>query len=143
MEAKRTDRGLLWIALAIVAWNTFDVVVHVANGFVEVLRISGNIAAVAATLIAVLGKARRHTAHVSGAAALAVFVLNAIHSALHGFGIPMLVFVGLTVFLLLRSAQITLARQAERRGYHSVWAALIGALAMVVLVVLCGVYFAP
>jgi hypothetical protein len=80
MEAQSTDRRLPWIAVAIIAWNTFDVIVHVVNGFVGIYRISGNIAATVAALVVVLAKGRPSAAYVSGVAALAVFVLNAIHA---------------------------------------------------------------
>lgn len=36
IEAMDTGRRLVWIAVALIAWNTFDVIAHVVNGFVIV-----------------------------------------------------------------------------------------------------------
>ena len=87
-------------------WNVFDIVVHVGLGLVEPLRVAGNMVALAAAAIVLSGRAREHADHVLGIGALLVVLFNLGESILHGFLLPSLIFIAVSVFLLLRWAQI-------------------------------------
>ena len=67
--------------------------------------------------------------------AAAVFILNTFHSFQHSFGLPMLVFVGATLFMLLRLWQM---QSSGTEPYHRWWAALLISLVSVVIVVVAG-----
>ena len=89
-----------------------DIAVHIRADMVEPLRIAGNILGPAAAVIVLLGVGKAYAPHILGLAAIGVVALNAAHVSARGFGTPMLVFVGVSVLLLLRLAQVSL-RQAN------------------------------
>jgi hypothetical protein len=115
----------------------FDLVLHVTIDMAEPLRIAGNTVGIAAALIVLLGNARAYAPHILAGAAAVVFVVNAIHASQHGFAIPMLVFIGVALFLLIRWAQLTLmeanpeSEHADGRFYHRWWVALLMTLVLV------------
>ncbi|MBK6429809.1 hypothetical protein [Candidatus Amarolinea dominans] len=104
----------------------------------EPLRITGNIVGIAAALMVLLGIANPYAPHILGGAAVVVIVVNALHAAAHGFGIPMLVFIGFTLFLLLRWTQVILAKGVARNFYYRWWMALVAALVGVGIITLSG-----
>ena len=66
--------------ILLIAWNIFDIIVHVAADLVEPLRIAGNIAALIAAGIVLSGLARNHAHHVLGLGALFVVALNVLQN---------------------------------------------------------------
>jgi hypothetical protein len=90
----------------------------------EPLRVTGNIVGIAAAAIVLLGLAKPYAPHILVGSAVVVVLLNAIHSSMHGAVLPMLVFIGVALFLLLRWAQVLLAKGDEQRFFHRWWAAL-------------------
>lgn len=105
METKNTSRTLPWLAILIIVWNTFDIALHVYVELVEPLRVAGNVAAIAAAVIVLLGLARTYVPYVLGITAAIFIGFNVVESILHGFFVPSLVFISISVFLLLRWAQ--------------------------------------
>jgi len=105
METKNTSRNLPWLAILSIVWNTFDIALHVYVELVEPLRVAGNVAAIAAAVIVLLGLARNYAPHVLGLTAALFIGFNVVESILHGFFVPSLVFISISVFLLLRWAQ--------------------------------------
>lgn len=144
MDTPKRSGGLLWLPIALLAWNGFDVVAHVAVDLVEPLRIAGNVVAAAAALVVLLRVAGRYAPHLLSLAAALVLGLNAAESFLHGYLPPMLVFVGVTVLLLLLSARAAAARadarpKAQRPPWHlRWWASLAATLVGVAVVALVG-----
>ena len=73
-----------------------------------------------------------------------VVAVNSLHASEHGFAIPMLVFIGVSLFLLLRWAQVIAAEaqpaspDADAPFHHRWWAALLAALIGVFIVLLAG-----
>ena len=141
MEPRRNTR---WLPILLVAWSTLDIAVHVAVDMVEPLRITGNVAAIVAGLIVLAGIVRAAAPYVVGLAAVVVVGLNGVESFLHGYLLPMLVFVGVSVLLLLlmaRAAAID-ARGTSVSGPKPValrrWAPLAATLAGVALIALVG-----
>ena len=57
-------------------------------------------------------------------AAAVVLALNVVHALQHSALIPSLIFIGVTLFLLLRWTQVILAKDANQRFYRRWWAAL-------------------
>ncbi len=105
MEARRRVRIRRWFPSLVILWNIFDVMVHVVVDMVEPWRVAGNAVGVVAALIVWSGAARGHAPHVLTVSAVVIAVLNAIHSILDGWIAPSFVFMGVSLFLLLRWAQ--------------------------------------
>ena len=135
MKTENTNRKLQLLSILLIVLNLFDIVVHVRADMVEPLRVTGNIVAIAATLIVLLGVAKVVAPQILGGSAAAVFILNTFHSFQHGFGPPMLVFVGATLFMLLRLWQM---QSSETESYYRWWAALLTSLVGVTIVVVVG-----
>ncbi len=52
---KSTGRKIQWLPILLIAWNLFDIFVHVRADLAEPLRISGNIVGIVAGLIILFG----------------------------------------------------------------------------------------
>lgn len=133
------NKEIQWLPILLIIWNLFDIAVHVAANEVEPLRITGNIIGIVAALIILLGIARTYTPYLLVIAAVTVVSLNAIQSFLHGYALPMLVFIGVSVFLLLRLAQLKPSDGTKTRFYQRWWMRLATTLIGVVIVALVGV----
>ena len=105
---------------------------------VEPLRVTGNIVGIAAALIVLVGVARAYAPYILGLAAAIVVGLNTAESFRDGYMPPMLVFVGVSVFLLLRLAQVKPVEAAAVRVYQRWWVALAATLIGVAIVILGG-----
>lgn len=144
MEAQNASRKVPWLPILLIVWNLLDIGVHIAVDRVEPLRIAGNIVGLAAAAIVLLGVVKSYQANLVGLAVVVVVILNTAESALHGFQVPMLVFVGMSVFLLLRMTQVAFAQaNAERnkgsgRFYLRWWAAVPATLIIVAIVPVSG-----
>jgi hypothetical protein len=138
MKTENKSQRFQWLPALTIAWNLVDLLLHVAIDMAEPLRIAGNIVGIAAALIVLLGFARSYAPYILGGAAVVVVILNSIHSFEDGSGIPMLVFIGVTLFLLLRWAQVFLAEDGDQRFYHRWWAALAAAVIGAAIVFLTG-----
>ncbi len=143
-ENPRPAQTSRWFPALLVLWNILDVAVHVALGFAEPWRLAGNAVAIVAAIVVVSGVARRFGARVLAAAAVAVVVVNGIHSVLNGWLAPAFVFIGVTLLLLLLWAQSVRradqSRAASERAPFSQrwWAALLATVVGVGAVALVG-----
>lgn len=138
-----TSRNIPWLAILIIVWNTFDIVLHVYVELVEPLRIAGNVAAIAAAVIVLLGLVRNYAPHVLGLAAVLFIGFNTLESILHGFFVPSLVFISVSVFLLVRWAQVewrkaNVAASTVNPIYLRWWAAIVITLIAVAIIPLVG-----
>jgi hypothetical protein len=137
LNTQNSDRKIQWLPILLIGWSMFDLVLHVAIDMAEPLRIAGNIVGIAAALIVLLGNARAYAPQILAGAAAVVVVVNAIHASQHGFAIPMLVFIGVALFLLIRWAQLTLmeanpeSEHADGRFYLRWWVALLITLVLI------------
>lgn len=104
-KTETSTRRIQWLPTLLILWNIFDVVVHVVIDMVEPWRVAGNVVGVVASLIVLLGVARAYAPQLLVGGAIVVVALNAIHSVLHGWVAPSFVFIGVSLFLLLRWAQ--------------------------------------
>lgn len=144
METQNVGRRIQWLPTLLIVWNILDIAIHIALNMVEPLRITGNIVGIAAALIVLFGLARAYAPYTLGGAAAVVVGVNMLESFQHGFLLPMLVFVGISVFLLLRWAQVkALAVNAEAedsgsRFYLRLWVALPVTLVGVAIVAFIG-----
>jgi hypothetical protein len=143
-KSENKYRKFQWLPILLITWNLFDLVLHVAIDMAEPYRIAGNVVAIVAALIVLLANVKSYAPLILGGAAVVVVALNAFHASEHGFAIPMLVFIGVTLFLLLRWAQVkSLEANAESENevghfYHRWWMAIIVSLVGVAIVVLTG-----
>ena len=161
MTVGKQSRKIQWLPILLIIWNIFDIAVHVAVDMVEPLRVTGNVVGIAAALIVLLGFAKAAAPHLLAIAAVVVVALNALFASEEGFEIPMLIFIGIALFLLLRWAQVKAThplllvqgaqqptspslgeelslRQQEVRWYHRWWMAFFAALIGVAIVLLSG-----
>ena len=138
MNIENQKVKIQWLPTLLIVWNLIDIVVHVALNMAEPLRITGNIVGIVVAVIVMLRLAEPYAPYILGGAAVVVIVLNTIHSFMQGVVLPMLVFIGVAVFLLLRSAQVIQAKDAEQRFYHRWWMALIAAVIGAAIVFLIG-----
>lgn len=132
------NKKFQWLPTLLIVWNLIDIAVHIAVDMVEPLRIAGNIAALAAALIVLVGVARVYAHDILVLAAAIVVGLNTLESFQHGYLVPMLIFVGVSVFLLLRWAQVKRTEVAEAGLLQRWWIGLGAALIGVAIVALVG-----
>jgi hypothetical protein len=138
MNTQNKTKKFQWLPILLIAWNTIDLVLHVAIDMAEPLRITGNVVAIVAALIILLANVKSYAPHILGGAAVVVLAVNVVHALQHGALIPSLVFIGVALFLLLRWAQIFLAEDDDQRFYHRWWAALAAAVIGAAIVFLTG-----
>ncbi|MEM7798303.1 MAG: phospholipase [Chloroflexota bacterium] len=105
MNTLETNQKIQWLPILIVVWNLIDIAVHVAVNMVESLRVSANIIGIVAAVILFFGVAKAYAPYILAGAAALVVTHNTVHASRHGAAVPMLIFVGVSVFLLLWWAQ--------------------------------------
>ena len=111
---------------------------HILADRVKSLRIAGNIIGFAVAVIVLLGIAKRYTPYILGIVAVIVATLKAISAFGEGFKIPMLILIGVSLFLLIRLLQVkamesisttsTGGNVGARRLRHRRWVAHLAAL---------------
>ena len=133
------------IPVVLVGWNMFDAILHIAIDMAEPLRITGNIIAVLAAITILLGAPKKLSFPLLLVAFISTVALNTVHVSENSFAIPMLVFIGLSLYLLLRLAQISKIedlkiRESEKQKYfHKRWFAVVLSLFGVLVVLAVGV----
>ena len=144
MATQNTNRKIQWLPILLIIWNIIDIAVHVAVDMVEPLRISGNVIGLIAAGVVLLGLVSSYQPAILVLATVLIVILSTVHSALHGFVIPMLVFVGGSVFLLLRLAQVKIVKKnSASEGTKSLlykrwWVTVLATLIVVAIVPLSG-----
>ena len=103
------------IPVVLVGWNMFDAILHIAIDMAEPLRITGNIIAVLAAITILLGAPKKLSFPLLLVAFISTVALNTFHVIENDFAIPMLVFIGLSLYLILRLAQISKIEAAKSR----------------------------
>ncbi|MCP4543486.1 MAG: alpha/beta fold hydrolase [Chloroflexi bacterium] len=131
-KTNKQSQNIQWLPILLVAWNIIDAGLHISIGFVDPVRIAGNIVGVVAAIIVLLGLAKSYAPHALGLGAALIVILNAMQPPISGFlGIVLLTFIGGSVFLLLRSAQLKYAEASIRNDhtdapiYFRGWVALL------------------
>jgi hypothetical protein len=145
MKSQNTNRNIPWLAILFIVWNLFDIAVHIAVNLVEPLRIAGNIVGLVAAAVVLLGLARAYAPHVLGLATVLVIAFNVAESVTHGYLLPSLIFIGVSVILLLLWAQAEWKKlnpsqsdDAPRPMYLRWWATIPATLVLVAIVPLTG-----
>ncbi|MEO1165782.1 MAG: phospholipase [Chloroflexota bacterium] len=141
MTTQNTSRNIQWIPILLIVWNLLDIAVHIAVDMVEPLRITGNIVGLIAAVIVLMGLVKSYQPIMLALATVSVVLLNTIESALHGYLIPMLIFVGVSVILLTLMTQKAIAEthtEQERAVYLRWWMAIPITLVGLALVALVG-----
>ena len=103
------------IPAVLVGWNMFDALLHVAIDMAEPLRITGNIIAIVVAVAILLGAPKKLSFSLLLAAFISTVALNTVHVSENDFAVPMLIFIGLSLYLLLRWAQIFRIKDFEIR----------------------------
>lgn len=119
MKTENTSRKIQWLPILLIVWNILDIVVHVALNLLEPLRIAGNVAALVAAVVVLLGFARASAPHVLGLAAALVVGFNLWESVLHGFFWPSRIFIGVSLYLLVRWIQAELAKANSAKSRNA------------------------
>ncbi len=133
------------IPVVLVGWNMFDAILHIAIDMAEPLRITGNIIAVLAAITILLGAPKKLSFPLLLVAFISTVALNTFHVIENDFAIPMLVFIGLSLYLILRLAQISKIedlkiKESEKQKYfHKRWFAVGLSLFGVLVVLAVGV----
>ena len=115
------------IPAVLVGWNIFDALLHVAIGMAEPLRITGNIIAIFVAVAILIGAPKKLSSILLLAASISIVALNTVHVSEHDFAIPMLIFIGLSLYLLLRWAQILkiedlkIREPKKQKYFHKRW----------------------
>lgn len=141
-------KKIQWLPIIIIIWNLVDIAVHVAVDMVEVLRVSGNVVVIGVAVLILIIGTKKWSHDVLIGVAIIVVILNSIFSFQAGFVVPMLVFVGGTVFLLIRWAQVKRldyaaanlgeGEELQIRLFHRWWMALALTFVGVMIVALAG-----
>ncbi len=103
------------IPAVLVGWNMFDALLHVTIDMAEPLRITGNIIAIVVAVAILLGAPKKLSFSLLLAAFISTVALNTVHVRENDFAVPMLIFIGLSLYLLLRWAQIFKIKDFEIR----------------------------
>ena len=133
------------IPAVLIGWNIFDALLHVAIDMAEPPRITGNIIAVLVAVAILQGAPKKFSFTLLLIAFISTVALNTVHVSENSFAIPMLVFIGLSLYLLLRLAQISKIedlkiRESEKQKYfHKRWFAVVLSLFGVLVVLAVGV----
>jgi len=115
------------IPAVLVGWNIFDALLHVAIGMAEPLRITGNIISIFVAVAILIGAPKKLSSILLLAASISIVALNTVHVNEHDFAIPMLIFIGLSLYLLLRWAQILkiedlkIREPKKQKYFHKRW----------------------
>ncbi len=81
------------ILAALVAWNLFDIVLHIAVNEVEILRVSANLILIVVAGAILVDRGGAHPAHPLIPALLAFIVLNLIVMIDKGPAVPMIILI--------------------------------------------------
>ncbi len=133
------------IPAVLVGWNTFDALLHIAIDMAEPLRITGNIIAIFVAVAILLGAPKKLSFTLLLVAFISTVALNTAHVREHDFAIPMLIFIDISLYLLLRWAQIFKVeelkiRQPKKQKYfHKRWFAVALSIFGVLVVLAMGV----
>ena len=133
------------IPAVLVGWNMFDALLHIAIDMAEPLRIAGNIIAVLVAVAILLKAPKKLSFTLLLIAFISTVALNTVHVSENDFAIPMLIFIGLSLYLLLRWAQIfkiedLKIKESEKQKYfHKRWFAVALSIFGVLVVLAMGV----
>ena len=133
------------IPAVLVGWNIFDALLHVAIDMAEPLRITGNIIAILVAVAILIGAPKKLSSSLLLAAFISTVALNTVHVSEHDFAIPMLIFIGLSLYLLLRWAQILkiedlkIREPKKQKYFHKLWFAVLLSIFGVLVVLAVGV----
>ena len=133
------------IPAVLVGWNTFDALLHIAIDMAEPLRITGNIIAIFVAVAILLGAPKKLSFTLLLIAFISTVALSTVHVSENDFAIPMLIFVGLSLYLLLRWAQIfkiedlKIRESKKQKYFHKRWFAVAFSIFGVLVVLAVGV----
>ena len=133
------------IPAVLVGWNMFDALLHIAIDMAEPLRITGNIIAVLVAVAILQGAPKKLSFTLLLIAFISTVALNTVHVSENDFAIPMLIFVGLSLYLLLRWAQIfkiedlKIRESKKQKYFHKRWFAVAFSIFGVLVVLAVGV----
>ena len=133
------------IPAVLVGWNTFDALLHIAIDMAEPLRITGNVIAILVAVAILLGAPKKLSFSLLLAAFISTVALNTVHVSENDFAIPMLIFIGLSLYLLLRWAQIfkiedlKITETKKQKYFHKRWFAVALSIFGVLVVLSVGV----
>ena len=133
------------IPAVLIGWNMFDAILHIAIDMAEPLRIAGNTIAILVAISILLGAPKKLSFPLLLVAFISTVALNTFHVSENDFAIPMLIFIGLSLYLLLRWAQIfkiedLKIRESEKQKYfYKRWFAVALTIFGVLVVLTVGV----
>lgn len=107
MKTQNKEYKIQWLPILLIVWNIVDAGFHLAIDFIEPVRITGNIIGVVAAIIVLLGLAKSYAPHLLSLSAAVIIIINSTQRPFSGpVEIIVLTFIGVSVFLLLRWAQV-------------------------------------
>ena len=133
------------IPAVLIGWNMFDAILHIAIDMAEPLRIAGNTIAILVAISILLGAPKKLSFPLLLVAFISTVALNTFHVSENDFAIAMLIFIGLSLYLLLRWAQIfkiedLKIRESEKQKYfYKRWFAVALSIFGVLVVLTVGV----
>ena len=133
------------IPAVLIGWNMFDAILHIAIDMAEPLRITGNTIAILVGISILLGAPKKLSFPLLLVAFISTVALNTFHVSENDFAIPMLIFIGLSLYLLLRWAQIfkiedLKIRESEKQKYfYKRWFAVALSIFGVLVVLTVGI----
>ena len=133
------------IPAVLIGWNIFDALLHVAIDMAEPPRITGNIIAILVAVAILIGAPKKLSSSLLLAAVISIVALNTVHVSEHDFAIPMLIFIGLSLYLLFRWAQILkiedlkIREPKKQKYFHKRWFAVVLSIFGVLVVLAVGV----
>ena len=133
------------IPAVLIGWNMFDAILHIAIDMAEPMRIAGNTIAILVAITILLGAPKKLSFPLLLVAFISTVALNTFHVSENDFAIPMLIFIGLSLYLLLRWAQIfkiedLKIRESEKQKYfYKRWFAVALSIFGVLVVLTVGV----
>lgn len=132
------------LAFALIVWNIIDVGLHIGINMAEPLRLMGNALGLFAGILILIKVSKVVIGYFLGISIFAVTVLNLIHSTNHGYVVPMLVFIGVSQFLLLVLLQRHIPEESivnKSSKYKLItkwWFSLIVSICLIVVIMIPG-----
>ena len=133
------------IPAVLIGWNMFDAILHIAIDMAEPLRIAGNTIAILVAISILLGAPKKLSFPLMLVAFISTVALNTFHVSENDFAIPMLIFIGLSLYLLLRWAQIfkiedlKIRETKKQKYFHKRWFAVALSIFGVLVVLAVGI----
>ena len=118
------------ISIFLIVWNIFDILFHVMNYMIEPYRITGNIIGVIVSITSLIKYIGNYRKYISIIGFISIIIVNSLHAPIWGAEIPVAIFIGISLFLIVKLSQIQFGANVKKTKnqksiIYSTWFAII------------------